>query len=87
MTAPNPDPSTQNIGLFYKVLGAASLVGAIVLGILDGRSTKTLGWADFSILGILVILCLALIRPALFDNLVKLGLSKLPFGKSGDTSK
>lgn len=77
--ADSKDVSAEdNIGPFYKVLGGISLIGAIVLILLETHThqgVSTLGVIRF---GILLLVCLALIRPSKFDEIVKTIADKLP---------
>lgn len=73
------DPLPQDdIGPFYKTLGAISLIGAVILILFETHTRQgvsTLGVIRFAIL---LLVCLALIRPGKFDELVKTIADKLP---------
>lgn len=79
-------PPEDDIGPFYKILGALALIGGLVLIILETHThqgVSTLGIIRF---GILMLVCLALIRPNKFDEVVKSLADKLPmfsFKKDG----
>jgi hypothetical protein len=75
MTDVSPE---DDIGPFYKTLGAISLIGAVVLILFETHTRQgvsTLGVIRFAIL---LLVCLALIRPRKFDEVVKTIADKLP---------
>lgn len=81
---PTPPPPSQNIGPFYQGLGAVCLLAALsVVGLLVWRGA-TVNIPEAVLLGLPFVMGLALLRPPLFDALVRLVATKLPFTKYGD---
>jgi hypothetical protein len=80
-TAERKIPPQDDIGPFYKALGALALVAVLVLAALQVKSGRSLGWPDAVIYGIVALVVLALIRPKKFDGAVKTVADALPFTK------
>lgn len=75
---------SDDIGPFYKVLGAIGFLGALAFILMGRRAGAVLSWTDFAVIGILALLVLALIRPKAFDFAVKRIATWLPFTKYGN---
>lgn len=71
----------DDIGPFYEVLGALTLIGAMALAFLHAWRVHSLTWIDAAIIGLLVFASIALIRPTKFDLIVKQIAGWLPFFK------
>lgn len=80
-----PDPS-EDIGPFYKALGAVGFLGALAFILMGRRSGTPLTWQDFAVIGIIALLVLSLIRPRAFDETVKRIATWLPFTKYGSST-
>lgn len=74
-TKPLPE---DDIGPFYKTLGAISLIGGLVLILLETHHHQGVSALSVIRFGILLLVCLALIRPGKFDEIVKTIADKLP---------
>lgn len=69
----------KSLSVFYQILGAFSLIAGVGLAGIHALRGQHLDKLDAGIIIILVCVCLALLRPEWFDNLVKTILDKLPF--------
>lgn len=77
MTNPNVPPQ-DDIGPFYRVLGAILAIGALLLLLIRVYNNQLFTWIDFGMLCIVSMMVLALIRPRFFDSTVKTIADKLP---------
>ena len=75
-----PPPETD-IGPYYKILGAAGLLGVIGFMLWGRKDGVPLTWVDFAVMAVVALLVLALIRPTGFDNTIKRVATWLPFTK------
>lgn len=69
----------DDIGPFYKTLGAIALIGMIVFILLGAHNKHNPGPMDIGIGILLLTTILALIRPKFFDIFVKTVADKLSF--------
>lgn len=72
-------PPQDDIGPFYKTIGAICLFAGIGLAFYHEYHDRVFGWVDACIVGVLVIASIALIRPDKFDAVVKTIADRLPF--------
>lgn len=78
---PGATPTPVTIGPYYKIMGAVALVGAVVIAVISALHGSPVTKMTVVVYAILALLCLALIRPPIFDGLVKTVVDKLPFTK------
>jgi hypothetical protein len=83
-----PVAPEDDIGPYYKFIGFIALIAAIGLAFIHSMH-GSMGWIDAIIVFILVMVCLALIRPTKFDNVIKTIADWLPFTRytKGRTTK
>jgi hypothetical protein len=74
-----PVPPDEDIGPFYRALGAVLAVGALVMLLIRVNNNYSLTWVDFGMFCVVSLMVLALIRPKFFDAIVKTLADKLPF--------
>lgn len=82
---PNKPAPEDDIGPYYRALGAILTVGAVALFVIHAHHNQAFSWIDFGMFCVVGLLILALIRPRFFDSTVKTIADKLPgpFSKSG----
>lgn len=70
----------DDIGPYYRFLGGVALLATIGLAFFHAMH-GSIGWIDAAIIFLMAMVCLALIRPSKFDDVVKSIASWLPFTK------
>lgn len=68
----------DDIGPFYKTLGAVALLGWVVFILIGAHNNHNVGPMDIGVNVLLLLAILALIRPRFFDSAMKTIADKLP---------
>ena len=69
----------QEIGPYYRLLGAVCLFAALGFAGWKMYSGNAFDWRDIVVLGILVLVVFALIRPKIFDETFRGLMDRLPW--------